>query len=84
MHADHLTLASLRGVMNRTWKVRSKWKEIGIELKLEKTDFDAISKTNGSETDACFTEMFSTRLKQTEYPPTWSKIKSSKTSTSGF
>ena len=60
--------------MNRTWEARSKWKEIGIQLKLKKTDLDAISKTNGSETDACFTEMLSMWLKQMEYPPTWSNM----------
>jgi hypothetical protein len=74
MHADHLTLANLRGVMNRTWAVRSKWKEIGIELKLEITDLEAISKKNGSDTDACFTEMLSIWLKQTKSPPTWLKM----------
>jgi hypothetical protein len=85
MHADCLTLANLRGVMNKTWKARSKWKEIGIQLKLEKIDLDAISNTNGSDVDACFTEMLSMWLKQTKSQPKWSRmIKALKSRPVGF
>jgi hypothetical protein len=85
MHADHLTLANLRSVMNKTWEARSKWQKLGIQLELEKTDLDAISKTNGNDTDACFTEMLSMWLKQTKFPPTWSRmIKALKSRPVGF
>ena len=73
MHAD-LTLTKLRSVKNRTWKARSKWQDIGLELKLEKTDLDTIMKKHGSDANVCFEEMLSMWLKQTEFRPTWSKM----------
>jgi hypothetical protein len=82
MHADRLTLTRLRSVKNRIWEARSKWKDIGIELKLEITDLDAI---NGSDTGACFKEMLSIWLKQTKPRPTWSRmIKALKSRSVGF
>lgn len=85
MCADHLTLTKLRSVRNRTWEARSRWQNIGIELKLEKTDLDAINLKNGSDTDACFGEMLSMWLKQTRSQPTWSKmIRALKTPAVGF
>ena len=74
MHTDHLTLSDLRTVKRRVWEARSKWKDIGIELKLEQTDLDAISSKNGSDADACFGDMLSMWLKQTRSRPTWSKM----------
>ena len=74
MHSDHLTLTRLRTVRNRVWEARSKWKDIGIELKLEQTDLDAVSSKNGSDADACFGDMLSKWLKQTRSRPTWLKM----------
>ena len=74
MHAGHLTLSELRSVINRIWEARSKWKTIGIELKLEITDLDAISMKHGSDTDACLTEMLTMWLKRTEHRPKWSTM----------
>ena len=63
LYTGHLTLSKLRSVKNRIWEARSKWKDIGTELKLEITDLDAISKKHGSDTDACFAEMLTMWLK---------------------
>ena len=85
MHADRLTLTDLRSVKNKTWKARSKWQDIGLELKLEKTDLDTIRKKHGSDADVCFEEMLSMWLKQTESRPTWSKmIRALKTPAVGY
>jgi hypothetical protein len=85
MHAAHLTLENLRNVKNRIWEARSKWQDIGIELKLKQTDLEVISKKNGSDTDACFTEMLSIWLKQTKPRPTWSRmIRALKSRSIGF
>lgn len=82
MHADRLTLTRLRSVKNRIWEARSKWKDIGIELKLEVTDLDAI---NGSDTGACFEEMLIMWLKQNKSRPTWLRmIKALKSRPVGF
>lgn len=82
MHAEGLTLTRLRSVKNRIWEARSKWRDIGVELKLEITDLDAI---NGSDTGACFEKMLIIWLKQSKPRPTWSKmIKALKSRPVGF
>lgn len=84
-HTGHLTLSKIRSVKNRIWAARCKWYDLGIELKLDITDLDAISKKHGSDTDACLTEMLTMWLKQTEPRPKWSTmIKALKREPIGF
>ena len=47
----------LKNVIERAWEARIKWYWIGIQLEMEATDLNVISKTNNDRPDDCFREM---------------------------
>ena len=65
-----LTINDLKFVRSAIWEARSKWMDIGIELSLNKSDLDALNKTNGSDVGKCFTETISLWLNKTDPRPT--------------
>ena len=69
---NSLTLESLNLVSNQTWEARTKWFYIGLELKLNPSDLEAIKVANSNEPDNCFTNMLSVWLRNDN--ATWAAL----------
>ena len=64
---------------------RTKWQNIGLELKFNPCDLDAIKINNRENTDECFRELLSTWLKRGDPKPTWASLANAlKSQTVGF
>ena len=69
-----LSPSSLAIVREALYDVRSKWEDIGIELRLDKSSLEAIKKEKLNNVGECLTEMISTYLKRVDLEPSWSAI----------
>ena len=65
-----LTINDLKFVRSAIWEARTQWMNIGIELKLNKSDLDALKKTEGGDVGMCLTEMITLWLKKVDPLPT--------------
>ena len=68
-----LTPENTKEVLNLTWKHRSRWRFIGIELGIDVNTLDAIEKDNRKAED-CLTELIATWLRGVDPKPTRSVI----------
>lgn len=71
--AGYLTVDDLREVRKATFCLRSKWYDIGIELKMSTYDLDAIKVENPQNTKDCLTEMLKKWLSNANNP-TWNNL----------
>ena len=62
--SGYLVPQDLQEIRFKCWEARSKWIDIGIELKLEKGDLEALKRSNKDDVDTCFTEMLYLWLKK--------------------
>ena len=73
--ADILTEEDLAILVNELHEVRAKWHELGIQLKMKKSDLDAIETTFLKNVNRCLPEMLSVWLSRTEpSPPSWQRV----------
>ena len=68
-----MTTGVLKEVRKSVWDARTKWYDIGIELKIEVSVLDAI-KHDSDEVGSCLTAMLKGWLKQTTPSPTWEAL----------
>ena len=72
---DILRLKDLGQIQHIIWEARTKWMNIGLELKLHPTDLEAIGQKFPNNPDSCFREMLTECLKKsTDKFPTWNDI----------
>ena len=67
-----MTIADLRIVRNAIWDARTKWKLLGIELRLPASDLDSIEEAH-RDIGRKFTEMLALWLRL-DPPRTWSAL----------
>ena len=65
-----LDLDNFRDVQEAIWEARPKWYNIGVRLKLEVSDLDAIDAESGIDLEEKFNRMIKSWLKRIE-PRTW-------------
>ena len=72
---DHIALTSgnVKEVLNLTWKYRSRWRFIGIELGIDVNTLDTIEKDHRKAED-CLTELISIWLRRVNPKPTRSAV----------
>ena len=58
----------LNRIRSKCWGARNKWMEIGLELKLTKSDLDAIQERYKDNVGRCFTEMLDSWLRTISRP----------------
>ena len=68
-----MTIDDFARVLEALWAARSKWKNIGVRLKLAVSDLDCINAEPGISLDEKFDRMLSARLKMIE-PCTWRNL----------
>ena len=54
----------LKEIMDKTWKAREKWFNIGIQLEMSVSDLKVISQNKSGQPDGCFVEMLVQWLRQ--------------------
>ena len=69
-----MSLKDIGTIQTVLWDARTKWYNIGIQLKREVPDLDVIKEKNRENPDECFTEMVAQWLRQGNPPPTWIAI----------
>ena len=69
-----LSVDDLSIVQIDLWKVRSKWRNLGIQLGTKIDDLEAIHKEHGNAPDSCFTDSIICWLRQSSSPRTWMAI----------
>ena len=81
-----MTINDLKVVQEILWEVRSKWRNLGLQLDMKIEDIEAISARGmSSNPDDCFTDCIKCWLRQSDPSPRWtSLIKALKSSTVGF
>ena len=70
-----LTLQDLKEVENISWNARTKWREIGIQLKIDYETLNVIE-CDCDNVDSRFDKMLSTWLIQINPEPTWTRLSS--------
>ena len=70
-----LTLQDLKEVKNISWNARTKWREIGIQLKIDYETLNVIE-CDCDNVDSRFDKMLSTWLIQINPEPTWTRLSS--------
>ena len=79
-----MTAEDVKVVQESLWEVRSKWRNLGIQLDMKPGDLEAIGERS-SNPDDCFTDCILCWLKQGNPPPTWrAVIKALRSPTVGF
>ena len=68
--SPQLRIDDFAEVQEALWEARSKWRNIGVRLKMGVSDLDCINAELGASIDNKFGQMISTRLKKVE-PCTW-------------
>lgn len=68
-----MTIDDLSTVLEAVGRVRSKWYDIGRQLRLSAFALKTISKQNFNIED-CFRDMLTQWLRQDDPPPTWSAL----------
>ena len=66
-----LTKGDLDVVMNYLWRIRHKWKYIGLALKIDSTTLEVIELDKFQVVDDCFVEMLSKWLRNNNPRPCW-------------
>ena len=80
-----MTTKDLKAVHESLWEVRSKWRNLGIQLDIKVEDLEAIAANNHQKVDECFADCIICWLRQSNPPPTWtSLINALKSPTVGF
>lgn len=69
-----LTLEDLDTIRRHIWETRTKWFDLGRELKVDLALLNAINDRNEGVYDGCMTEMLSEWLRRDNPVPTWSCI----------
>lgn len=64
----------LQTVLNEVFDVRAKWYTVGLELKMNAGNLEAIKIKCRDDPDECFRELLSTWLKQVYPKPTWTAL----------
>ena len=70
----HLSIDDLCTVFTELFSARSKWHCIGIQLKMNCHDLDAIKARNKEDPDDCLKDLLSCWLRQIKSKPTWSAV----------
>ena len=82
---ERLTTKDLKVVHESLWEVRSKWRNLGIQLDMKIEDLEEIAANNNQKVDDCFADCIIRWLRQSNPPPTWTfLIKALKSPTVGF
>ena len=68
-----LTISDLKKVRSKTYEVRSKWYDIGLELGVPEGTLDCIEREN-HDISSRFLKMYSHWLKTTDPKPTWKAL----------
>ena len=68
-----LTISDLKKVRSKTYEVRSKWRDIGLELGVPEDTLDCIEREN-YDISSRFQKMYSHWLKTTDPKPTWKAL----------
>ena len=66
-----MTTEDLKVVQETLWDVRSKWRNLGIQLDIKVEDLETIAANNSLKVDDCFTDCITQWLRQSSPPPTW-------------
>lgn len=75
MASCQLNSGDITEVRRVLWDARSKWYDIGVELKLKAGDLDAIKQTHINDVEKCLTEMILQWLRRVEpHPPSWTAL----------
>ena len=73
--SDHLLSPSdLSKILSALWEGRSRWYNLGLELKLPPGTLEAIKQDNHHVSDDCFRAMLYGWLKNLDPPPTWQSL----------
>jgi len=67
-----LELIHLRHVLNETWGARTKWDNIGLDLRVDKATIESISISKMKEPENCYPEMLTVWLRRGE--ATWDQL----------
>lgn len=76
MITDHLSTNDLRTVLDEIFHIRSKWFSLGIQLKMNPDDLEAIKVRHNNDPDACLLDLLTTWLKNLDPKPTWESLAS--------
>ena len=71
---DKLTSNDIRTVYRSLWDTRSKWYDIGIELKISIDELDAIHSENGDNIGDCLRSVIQNYLSNPSRTKSWSEI----------
>lgn len=75
MACCQLNSDDLTEVRRALWEARSKWYDIGLELKLKADDLEVIKQTCSDSVEKCLTEMILKWLRTIEpHPPSWTTL----------
>ena len=69
-----MSTKDLMVIQTELWDARSRWRNIGIQLRMKIEDLEAIGEKNLNAPESCFTDCITTWLRQTEPPPTWTAL----------
>ena len=71
---DTLSSEDLATLVNELHRVRAKWYDLGIQLRMETSHLNAIETQHRGNPDKCQRQMLSDWLKTSSPPPTWQKV----------
>lgn len=75
LHLDHILMPSdLSKILSALWEARSRWYNLGLELKLPPGTLEAIKLENPHVSGDCFRAMLYEWLKKLDPPPTWQSL----------
>ena len=73
-YIDYLSVNDLKEVYEELYDARTKWHNIGLSLKMNPNDLDAIKMKHKDDPGECFRELLSTWLKQANPKPMWADL----------
>ena len=72
--STRLTTDDIKEVLDKVWKARNKWYNIGIQLEVNVNDLDSIKQSCNNYPGECFREMLITWLRQTPDGASWKSL----------
>ena len=71
---EQLSIGNLRDVLNHVYDARSKWREIGVQLRINAGTLEAIKKDHQGDCYECLEKLLRVWLRGNDPSPSWKAL----------